>query len=172
MSTTPLQTPALYLVQDLRQIIQDARGRVAAQVNSELTLMYWHIGERINRDVLDNQRAEYGKQIVSTVSTQLQEEFGHQGFEPRNIRRMMQFAQQFPDIKIVATVSRQLTWSHIVEILPLKDDLQREFYLTMASAERWSVRTLRDRIDSMLYERTAISSKKSLAEAKQRLGEE
>lgn len=159
MSTTPLQTPALYLVQDLRQIIQDARGRVAAQVNSELTLMYWHIGERINRDVLDNQRAEYGKQIVSTVSTQLQEEFGHQGFEPRNIRRMMQFAQQFPDIKIVAPVARQLTWSHIVEILPLKDDLQREFYLTMASAERWSVRTLRDRIDSMLYERTAISSK-------------
>ena len=159
MSTTPLQTPALYLVQDLRQIIQDARGRVAAQVNSELTLMYWHIGERINRDVLDNQRAEYGKQIVSTVSTQLQEEFGHQGFEPRNIRRMMQFAQQFPDIKIVATVSRQLTWSHIVEILPLKDDLQREFYLTMASAERWSRNTLRDRIDSMLYERTAISNK-------------
>lgn len=97
MSTAPLQTPALHLVQDLRQIIQDARGRVAAQVNSELTLMYWHIGERTNRDVLDNQRAEYGKQIVSTVSTQLQEEFGHQGFEPRNIRRMMQFAQQFPD---------------------------------------------------------------------------
>ena len=122
MSTTPLQTPALHLVQDLRQIIQDARGRVAAQVNSELTLMYWHIGERINRDVLDNQRAEYGKQIVAAVST-------------------------------------QLTWSHFIEILPLKDDLQREFYITMAAAERWSTRTLRDRIDSMLYERTAISSK-------------
>lgn len=159
MSITPFQTSALHLVQDLRQIIQDARGRVAAQVNSELTLMYWHIGERINRDVLDNQRAEYGKQIVSTVSTQLQEEFGHQGFEPRNIRRMMQFAQLFPDFKIVATVSRQLTWSHFLLVLPLKDELQREFYLTMASAERWSVRTLRDRIDSMLYERTAISSK-------------
>lgn len=122
MSTTPLQTPALHLVQDLRQIIQDVRGRVAAQVNSELTLMYWHIGERINRDVLDNQRAEYGKQIVAAVST-------------------------------------QLTWSHFIEILPLKDDLQREFYITMAAAERWSTRTLRDRIDSMLYERTAISSK-------------
>lgn len=159
MSTAPLQTPALHLVQDLRQIIHDARGRVAAQVNSELTLMYWHIGERINRDVLDNQRADYGQQIVATVSRQLQEEFGHKGFDEKNIRRMMQFAQQFPDIKIVAPLARQLTWSHIVEILPLKDDLQREFYLTMASAERWSVRTLRDRIDSMLYERTAISSK-------------
>ena len=104
MSTTPLQTPALHLVQDLRQIIQDARGRIAAQVNSELTLMYWHIGERINRDVLDNQCAEYGKQIVAAVSRQLQEEFGHKGFEPRNIRRMMQFAQQFPDFKIVTTI--------------------------------------------------------------------
>lgn len=159
MSTAPLQTPALHLVQDLRQIIHDARGRVAAQVNSELTLMYWHIGERINRDVLDNQRADYGQQIVATVSRQLQEEFGHKGFDVKTLRRMMQFAQQFPNIKIVAPVARQLTWSHIVEILPLKDDLQREFYLTMASAERWSVRTLRDRIDSMLYERTAISSK-------------
>lgn len=159
MSTAPLQTPALHLVQDLRQIIHDARGRVAAQVNSELTLMYWHIGERINRDVLDNQRADYGQQIVATVSRQLQEEFGHKGFDVKTLRRMMQFAQQFPDIKIVAPLARQLTWSHIVEILPLKDDLQREFYLTMASAERWSVRTLRDRIDSMLYERTAISSK-------------
>lgn len=69
MSTTPLQTPALHLVQDLRQIIQDARGRVAAQVNSELTLMYWHIGERINRDVLDNQRAEYGKQTPSATAS-------------------------------------------------------------------------------------------------------
>ena len=172
MSTTPLQTPALHLVQDLRQIIQDARGRVAAQVNSELTLMYWHIGERINRDVLDNQRAEYGKQIVAQVARQLQEEFGHKGFDVKNIRRMMQFAQLFPDFKIVSQTATQLTWSHIIEILPLKDNLQREFYLTMASAERWSRNTLRDRIDSMLYERTAISSQKSLAEAKQRLGEE
>lgn len=159
MSTAPLQTPALHLVQDLRQIIHDARGRVAAQVNSELTLMYWHIGERINRDVLDNQRADYGQQIVATVSRQLQEEFGHKGFDEKNIRRMMQFAQQFPDIKIVAPLARQLSWSHILMVIPLKDDLQREFYLTMAAAEKWSKRTLRDRIDSMLYERTAISSK-------------
>lgn len=128
-------------------------------MNSELTLMYWHIGERINRDVLDNQRAEYGKQIVVTVSRQLREEFGFSGFDEKNIRRMMQFAQLFPDFKIVSQTATQLTWSHIIEILPLKDDLQRKFYLTMASAERWSVRTLRDRIDSMLYERTAISSK-------------
>ncbi len=67
------------LIQDLRQIIEQARGYVAATANYELTMMYWHIGERINREVLDNQRAEYGKQIVATVSRQLQTEFDIRG---------------------------------------------------------------------------------------------
>ncbi len=147
------------LIQDLRQIINQARGRVAATANYELTMMYWHIGERINRDVLDNQRAEYGKQIVATVSRQLQEEFEIKGLDEKTVRRMMQFAQEFPDEQIVVTASRQLSWSHFVEILPLKDDLQREFYLTLAASERWSVRQLRKEIDGMLYERTAIASK-------------
>ena len=122
-------------------------------------MMYWHIGERINRDVLGSHRAEYGKQIVSTVSAQLQEEFNSKGFAKRNIHRMMQFAQQFPDIKIVTTLSTQMTWSHVVEVLSLPDDIQREFYLTLAASERWSVRRMRKEIDGMLYERTAISSK-------------
>ncbi len=147
------------LVDDLRQIINQTRSRVAVNVNAELTLMYWHIGERINREVLGNERAEYGKRIVSAVSTQLQLEFGSKGFEPRSIWRMMQFAQEFPELKIVSAVSTQLTWSHITEILPLKDDLQREFYLTLAASERWSIRQLRKEIDGMLYERTAIATK-------------
>ena len=147
------------LVEDLRQIIEQARGRVATTVNSELTMMYWHIGERINRDVLGNQRAEYGKQIVATVSRQLQEEYGTKGFDEKNIRRMMQFAQIMPDVQIVVTLSRQLSWSHFVEVISLNDELQREFYLTLAASERWSIRQLRKEIDSMLYERTAISGK-------------
>lgn len=147
------------LVEDLRQIIEQERGRVAATVNSELTMMYWHIGERINREVLGNQRAEYGKQIVSTVSRQLQEEYGTKGFDEKNIRRMMQFAQIMPDVQIVVTLSRQLSWSHFVEVISLNDELQREFYLTLAASERWSIRQLRKEIDSMLYERTAISGK-------------
>ena len=147
------------LMQDLRQIIEQARGHVAATANYALTMMYWHLGERINREILDNRRAEYGKQIVATVARQLQEEFGRKGFDEKSIRRMMQFAQEFSDEQIVATVSRQLSWSHFVEILPLKDDLQREFYLTFAASERWSIRRLREQIDSMLYERTAISGK-------------
>ncbi len=147
------------LIQDLRQIIEQARGRVAATANYELTMMYWHIGERINREVLDNQRAEYGKQIVATVARQLQEEFGRKGFDEKSIRRMMQFATLFPDSQIVAPLARQLWWSHFVEVMPLKDELQREFYLTMAASERWSKRTLQAKIDGMLFERTAISGK-------------
>jgi Uncharacterized conserved protein len=165
MSTTDLNNKIVAplvsksLVEDLRQIIEQARWRVASTVNSELTMMYWHIGERINRDVLGNQRAEYGKQIVSTVSTQLQEEYGAKGFDEKNIRRMMQFAQMIPDSQIVVTLSRQLSWSHFVVVISLNDDLQREFYLTLAASEKWSIRQLRKEIDSMLYERTAISGK-------------
>ena len=96
------------LVDDLRQIINQTRNRVAVNVNAELTLMYWHIGERINREVLGNERAEYGKQIVATVSRQLQEEYGDKGFEKSSITRMMKFARLFPNFQIVATVLRQL----------------------------------------------------------------
>lgn len=117
------------------------------------------MGNRINSELLNNERAEYGKQIVVTLSQQLQDRYGKRGFEHSNVTRMMKFATLLPNYQIVVTLSRQLSWSHIIAALPLKDDVQREFYLTMASSERWSVRTLRDRIDSMLYERTVISGK-------------
>ena len=146
------------LITDLRTLINEARNKVALIVNTEITLLYWHIGKRINEEVLGNQRAEYGKQIVSTVSTQLTKEYGR-GFELRNLRRMMQFAELFPDFQIVAPLARQLSWSHFIELLSIKNYLGREFYLTMAASENWSIRTLRNKIDSMLYERTAISSK-------------
>ena len=155
VSTPPTQS----LIQDLRQIIEKARGQVAATANYAQTMMYWHIGERINREVLGNQRAEYGKQIVSQVATQLQEEYGKKGFETRSIRRMMQFAQEFPDQQIVSQAARQLSWSHFIEVLPLKDDLQREFYITMAASGKWGRDRLRKEIDGMLFERTAISGK-------------
>ena len=147
------------LIQDLCQIIEQARGHVAATANYTQTMMYWHIGERINRDVLGNKRAEYGKQIVAQVAQQLQEEFGKKGFEERNIRRMMQFAQTFPDFQIVSPLVSKLSWTHFLIVMTLRDELQREFYLTMAAAERWSKRMLQSKIDGMLYERTAISGK-------------
>ena len=132
VSTMPTES----LIQDLRHIIEQARGQVAATANYTQTMMYWHIGERINREVLGNQRAEYGKQIVAQVATQLQDEYGRKGFETRNIRRMMQFAKEFPDFQIVSPLVSKLSWTHFLIVMALKDELQREFYLTLATTER------------------------------------
>lgn len=119
---------------------------------------YCRIGKRINDDLLVNQRAEYGKQIVVLVAQQLGSNYDR-GFDEKSLRRMIQFAETFPDAEIVATLSRQLTWSHFVELIPLKDSLQRDFYAQMCRIETWSVRMLRQKIDGMLFERTAISRK-------------
>lgn len=156
MSKLSKQNPDL--IEELRQLINEARSRVAATVNAELTMLYWQIGTRLRTEVLNNERAEYGEQIVVTVSRQLTEEYG-KGFNKSTITRMMQFAEYFPDKQIVATLSQQLSWSHFVEILPVKNDIARDFYAEMCRFERWTVRTLRERIDSMLFERTAISRK-------------
>ncbi len=154
-----MENSVVELITDLRQIIDEARSHVAATANYELTIMYWNIGMRINRDILGNERAAYGKQIVSTVATQLQSLYGTKGFDEKNIRRMMQFAALFSDFQIVAPLVRQLSWSHFLIVMPLKDELQREFYLTMAASEHWSKRTLQAKIDGMLFERTAIAQK-------------
>ena len=158
-TTTKIISVHSVLIDDIRSIINRARENVALKANEEIILMFWEIGKRINREVLGNKRAAYGQQIVSQVATQLQEEFGKKGFGVRSIRRMMQFAEYFPDNKIVSQVASQLSWSHIIEILPLKDDIQREFYLTMAATEHWGRNLLRAKIDGMLYERTAIATK-------------
>ena len=147
------------LINDLRQIIDSARSHVAATANYEVTMMNWNIGNRINRDVLNYERAEYGKQIVAQVARQLQEEYGAKGFDEKSIRRMMQFARLMPDSQIVAQLATKLSWSHFIEVLPLKEPLQREFYLTMAATERWGRNKLREKIDGMLFERTAIATK-------------
>ncbi len=147
------------LISDLRQIIDEARSHVAATANYELTMMYWHIGERINRDILGNKRATYGEQIVTQVATQLQAIYGSRGFEVRNIRRMIQFASIFPEEKMVSQIATKLSWSHFIEVFPLKNTLKQEFYLTLSAANRWGRDRLRSEIDGMLFERTAIAQK-------------
>lgn len=146
------------LLRDLRLLIEQTRTQVAQAVNSELVMLYWRVGCRINKDVLKGQRAEYGKQIFSTLSRKLSADYGR-GFSQQNLFRMSQLADAFNDEQIIYTLSRELSWSHLVEILPLKDQLQREFYAEMSRLERWSVRTLRQKIGGMLYERTALSKK-------------
>ena len=155
------------LFQDLRSLIVETRQDVARQVNSALVLLYWRVGQRIHQEILKEKRAEYGEEIVPTLSAQLVAEFG-EGFSKRNLFRMIRFAGGFPAKQIVSTLSTQLGWSHFVEIIPLKDELQRDFYAEMCRIERWSVRTLRQKISGMLFERTALS-KKPVELAKQEL---
>ena len=145
------------LFADVRQMIEEAKSQVAATANSAMTLMYWHIGDRINREVLGGERAAYGKQIISRLAQNLQTEYGKGSFSEKHLRQMMRFAEVFSDEKIVYTLCRQLTWSHIRLLVPMEDKLQRVFYASMAADQRWSVRILKAKIDGMLYERTAIA---------------
>lgn len=149
-------TSSLPLAAELKALIEQSRRNVASAVNAELTVLYWNVGRRINADVLGNERAEYGKRVVADLAQELTAEYG-EGWGEKQLRRMMQFAEIFSDKEIVATLTRQLTWSHLKEILPIADTLKREFYIELCKLEHWSVRTLRERIQSLLYERTAIS---------------
>jgi len=146
------------LLPDIRRMIMESRTAAATAVNVVLTMLYWRIGKRIHDEILRGERAEYGGEIVATLSRQLVLEYGT-GFSEKNLRRMIQLAEVFPKKQIVAALSRELSWSHFRELLPLSDQLQRDFYAEMCRVERWSVRTLREKIGSMLYERTALSKK-------------
>lgn len=147
-----------WLLNDVRELILTAREQVARSVNASLAALYWRVGNRIRKDILREKRAEYGEQIVSTLSAQLETEFGR-GFGRRNIFRMIRFAEVFPDQEIVSTLLTQLGWSHFLHLLPLKDRLKRDFYAEMCRLENWSVRRLRQRIGGLLFERTALSKK-------------
>lgn len=149
------------LIEDLRYIIDKTRQSIASTVNAGLTSLYWHVGNRIRKEVLQEERAEYGRSIVVSLSRQLVLEYGN-GFTDKNLHRMIQFAEVFPDEKIVVSLTRQLSWTHFVTLLPFKDELKRDFYAEMCRIENWSVRTLKNKIDSMLYERTALSKKPEL----------
>lgn len=155
VAATPVPT---VLLDDLRILIEETQQGVAVAVNAALTLLYWRIGKRINEEILQGERADYGKQILATVSQELMRDYG-KGFSYSALTRMVKFNEVFPKTTNVATLSQHLSWSHFCEILPLDKPLQRDFYAEMCRIERWSVRTLRQKIDSMLYERTALSRK-------------
>jgi predicted nuclease of restriction endonuclease-like (RecB) superfamily len=155
---TPAAADAASLLSDLRSLIQSARQRIAAVAYSTQTLLCWHVGRRLLNENLQGGRAAYGKQILVTVSRELTAEYGR-GFSYAEIARMIQFAQLFPDEAIVVTLSQQLSWSHFHALLPIKDPLARDFYAEMCRIERWDVRTLRQKIGGMLYQRTALSKR-------------
>lgn len=147
------------LLSDIRQLIESAKSRVAATVNSTMTIMYWHIGDRINRELLGNERATYGKQIIANLSRRLTEQYGGNQFSEKNLNRMRLFAERFKDLSIWTPLVSKLPWSHFLQVMSVDGDLARNFYLTMAADQRWSKRTLKAKIDGMLYERTAIAKR-------------
>ena len=146
------------MVVDIRTLIDQSRQQVAVTVNSAITTLYWQIGKRINDEILRNKRADYGKQIVSTLSRQLTAEYG-KGWSSRHLHHCLRFAETFPEEQIVNALRTQLSWTHLRLITAIDDSLKREFYIEMCKLEKWSTRALQERIQSMLYERTAISKK-------------
>ena len=147
------------LVNDLKTLIEQGRNKAFSAVNSALTLTYWHIGKRINQEILQGERAQYGKQIITSISKELVINYG-KSFEAKNLRRMMQFAEFFSDIKIVAPLARQLSWSHFLTLIPLKSKESRLFYANKTIESKWSKRELRRQIERKAFERSEIADTK------------
>jgi len=146
------------LLNSIIGLIDETRHFVAKTVNQELTLLYWKIGKTINEEILKKNRADYGKKLIKNLSEELSKRYGT-GFNKRNLHSFIKLNSIFQDPAIVHTVCAQLSWSHIRTLIYIENDIKREFYIQMSVHERWSVRTLQERIDSMLFERTAISKK-------------
>lgn len=150
--------PENHLFFEIKSLIEKARHSAARAVNAELVLLYWQIGHCIRHEILRDQRAEFGKQVVRTLAEQLTAEFG-KSFNASNLWRFVQFAEIFPNLQIVDALRQLLSWSHVRIFLRFDDDLKRRFYMEMCRIEGWSTRQLEERIGSMLYERTALSRK-------------
>ncbi|MFZ1609460.1 MAG: PDDEXK nuclease domain-containing protein [Chitinophagales bacterium] len=159
--TKQLQETEQFLFTDIKHLIESSRQRVAVAVNAEITMLYWNIGKHISQFLLNDKRAAYGKQILWTLSQELTETYG-KGWHEKTLRHCLRSAETFTKIQIVSAVRRQMSWTHIRTIMYLKDEIQREFYLEICANERWSSRQLQERINSMLFERTAISKKPEL----------
>lgn len=145
------------LYADLSILIENGQKQLTFYANSTLILVFWQVGKRINEDILQNKRAEYGKQIVPILSAQLEMAYG-KNFTEKNVRRMLQFAEQFPDFEIVVPLARQLSWSHILILLPLKNREAQLYYAQKASEELWGKRELRLQINRKAFERKEIAN--------------
>lgn len=156
MNEIEKHTPELY--NDVCQIIDNTRSRLATTVNAEVCWLHWHIGKRIKEDVLYNKRAEYGKEVLRNLSVLLNEKYG-KGWGYEKLKHCVRSAYLFSEDEIGYAVRTQLTWTHLRSLMSIDDELKRKFYMEMARMEHWDTRTLDEKIDGMLYERTALSQK-------------
>jgi predicted nuclease of restriction endonuclease-like (RecB) superfamily len=144
------------LFQDLASIIEQGKRQVAVQVNSVITLVYWKVGNKINTHILENQRAEYGKEVIPQLATRLANAYG-KSFQEKNLRRMMQFAEVFSDYQIVAPLARQLSWTHFTIIIPIKNQDERDYYAQQSIESKWSKRELRRQLERKSFQRKEIA---------------
>lgn len=158
MANTDLDIDNEKLYNDISQLIDTTQQRTLREISRTGVMLYWHIGRRLNHDILKCARAEYGAHIIQKLADRLQMKYGS-GFGARVVHRCSQFEKLFPEEKIVLALSTHLKWTHFVALLNVDDRLKREFYAEMCRIERWSTRDLANKIDSMLFERTAIAKK-------------
>ena len=125
VSSTPLFTK-------ISSIIEASRRTVYTAVNSEIVLMYWHIGEVIRTSVLGNEKAEYGKTVIEELSKSLTAQYGR-GFSERNLFNMLKLHEAYGDAAILQTLSAKLSWSHFCKLMYIEDEIRRDFYATMNS---------------------------------------
>ena len=149
------------LFDEIRKIVDENRKQLATAVNTVLTSTYWHVGKTIRSEFLNNERAEYGKKVLSLLSQKMTEEYG-KGWSVKHLQHCLRFAETFHDYEIVSTLWRQLSWSHFKILMYQETELKMDFYTQMCRLEKWSTRRLQDQIDSMLFERTAVSKKPEL----------
>jgi predicted nuclease of restriction endonuclease-like (RecB) superfamily len=153
---TDLASADTTLLAEIRQLIGAARTRAAAAVNAELAGLYWQVGRRIHREILGNQRAGYGEAVIAMLAGRLTADYGR-GFSAKSLRHMVRFAEAFPDEEIVSALRRQLSWTHLKALIYVDDPLKRDFYVELCRLESWSSRQLQERMQSLLFERSAIS---------------
>ncbi len=145
-------------ISEIKSLILESKTAVANTVNTAMSILYWNVGKRINEEILQHNRAEYGKQILETLSNHLTQEYGT-GWSERQLSYCIKFYNIFNNYEILHTLCSKLSWSHLRLLLYMDDPLKRDFYIELCKHEKWSVRQLQDRIKSRLYERTAISKK-------------
>jgi predicted nuclease of restriction endonuclease-like (RecB) superfamily len=146
------------LLNDIDDLIKHAKQHVSKEFNVTHVLLNWHIGNRINQEILNNDRAGYGKTIIVQLSEQLQAKHGS-GYDKTALSRMIKFAKIYPEMEAVARISQQLRWTHIIQLIAIKDDLKRDFYTEMCLVENWGAGILHNNLDSMYYERTGLAKK-------------
>ncbi|MDM8534173.1 PDDEXK nuclease domain-containing protein [Clostridiaceae bacterium HSG29] len=144
------------VLNDIKELIVETKNSIQSNLNSEMVILYWNVGKRVRTAIMESEKAQYGKEIVDTLSRQLKLEYGR-GYSRRNLFNMIKLYDMFPSEQKVQTLSAQLTWSHLILLMKYDDPIKIQFYISMVVNERWSVRALNERMNSMLYERTSLS---------------